>query len=147
MKHIQEIKRNPKQKILHMTEDGGNGYLALKATRRNESMAVVFSWGGGWDHVSASCAKRTPCWDEMCEIKSIFFDDDETVIQFHPAASVYVNNHPHCLHLWKKQGQEHELPPSIMTGIKCSPMVAALAEILDPYMVEDFKNYDKTFTK
>ena len=141
MKHIQEIKRNPKLKIRRMAEDGGDGYLSLKSTHRNETMVVVFSWGGGWDHVSASCAKRTPGWDEMCEIKEIFFDDEETVIQFHPAASEYVNNHPHCLHLWKKQGQAHELPPSIMTGIKNIPTaikaLSILSMVVGPYMLED----------
>jgi len=65
----------------------------------------------GWDHVSVSLPNRCPNWEEMCFIKSLFFGEDETVIQFHPKASEYVNVHPHCLHLWKKFGVDAELPP------------------------------------
>jgi hypothetical protein len=53
----------------------------------------------------------------MCFVKSLFWDDEETVIQFHPAVSAYVNNHSHCLHLWKPPF-DMPLPPSILVGIK-----------------------------
>ena len=81
-------------------------------------MLVIFSWGGGWDHVSASCAKRTPSWDEMCELKEIFFAPDETVVQFHARQSEYINYHQHCLHLWKKQDSRYDLPPGWMVAPK-----------------------------
>ncbi len=69
-----------------------------------------------WEHVSVSHrdANRTPNWDEMCFIKSLFWGDDETVLQFHPRASEYVNIHTGCLHLWKPVGTEINLPPSIL---------------------------------
>lgn len=71
----------------------------------------------GWEHVSVSTARRTPNWEEMCFVKGLFWSDDETVIQFHPPRSEYVNQHPHCLHLWRhKDG--HKLPPAIMVGVK-----------------------------
>jgi len=65
-----------------------------------------------WDHVSVSTTSRTPFWDEMCFVKDLFFDPDETVIQFHPKKSVYVNNHPHVLHLWRPGDREIQLPPT-----------------------------------
>lgn len=34
--------------------------------------------------------------------------------QFHPPESEYVNNHPSCLHLWRKIGSEFETPPKIL---------------------------------
>lgn len=71
-----------------------------------------------WQHVSVSLPNRCPTWSEMALVKSLFWSEDETVVQFHPKKSEYVNNHPHCLHLWRKNGQEFELPPSILTGIK-----------------------------
>jgi hypothetical protein len=37
----------------------------------------------------------------MCRIKDLFFDDEDWVVQFHPARSEYVNHHPYTLHLWK----------------------------------------------
>ena len=53
----------------------------------------------------------------MCFVKDLFWDETETVIQFHPPRSEYVNNHNFCLHLWRhKEG--HRLPPSILVGLK-----------------------------
>jgi len=63
-----------------------------------------------WDHVSVSLENRCPNWGEMCFVKDLFFDPEETVIQFHPPKSKHINIHPHCLHLWRhKDG--HALPP------------------------------------
>jgi hypothetical protein len=73
-------------------------------------LGVIASDGKGWDHVSISLPNRCPTWDEMCFVKDLFFEEDETVVQFHPRKSQYVNSHPFCLHLWKLQGQEYELP-------------------------------------
>lgn len=71
----------------------------------------------GWEHVSVSTPRRTPNWQEMCFVKDLFWGEDETVIQFHPPRSEYINQHPHCLHLWRhKDG--HRLPPAIMVGVK-----------------------------
>lgn len=66
-----------------------------------------------WEHVSVSieCGKRTPTWDEMCFVKRLFWEDEETVIQFHPSKSEYVNTHPFVLHLWKPLHFGILLPP------------------------------------
>lgn len=42
----------------------------------------------------------------------------ETVIQFHPPKSEYINNHEFCLHLWKHKTQAFPLPPSELVGVK-----------------------------
>jgi hypothetical protein len=70
-----------------------------------------------WEHVSVSCDGRCPTWDEMCYIKSLFWEDEETVIQFHPKQSAYINSHRFCLHLWRKVDTDIELPPSIFIGV------------------------------
>lgn len=49
----------------------------------------------------------------MCHLKSLFFDDNETVLQFHPKASNYVNLHKHVLHMWKPHGKDVDLPPTL----------------------------------
>ncbi len=69
-----------------------------------------------WEHVSVSLSDRCPTWDEMCHVKNLFWEPCETVLQFHPTALKYVNFHPFCLHLWKKRGVNHELPPEWMIG-------------------------------
>ena len=67
---------------------------------------------GGWEHVSVSIAgKHPPNWQEMCWVKNHFWTDEETVLQFHPRKSEYVNIHPNCLHLWRNAGLDHPLPP------------------------------------
>lgn len=62
--------------------------------------------------------ERCPTWEEMCFVKSLFWDDNEAVMQLHPPKSDWVNNHPYCLHLWKPNNQQIPLPPSIMVGNK-----------------------------
>lgn len=81
-------------------------------------MQIMSSGPQEWEHVSVTVLRarkrgkpRTPTWKEMCLVKSLFWDDDETVVQFHPKVADYVNVHPNRLHLWKRRGAEYELPP------------------------------------
>jgi len=71
-----------------------------------------------WEHVSVSLNKRTPNWVEMCFIKDLFWNDDEPVMQLHPRKADYINNHEHCLHLWKPANAEIPLPPTEAVGYK-----------------------------
>lgn len=88
---------------------------------------IIASTGLGWEHVSItilshkkknSFVERCPTWEEMCWIKDLFWNDDEVVVQYHPAKSDYINNDPHCLHLWKPIDQCLPTPDSLMVGIK-----------------------------
>ena len=81
-------------------------------------LRVIASDGLGWEHVSVSLPNRTPSWKQMCFIKSMFWDEEDAVVQFHPPASEYVNHHPHCLHLWRSTGETMPRPPSILVGPK-----------------------------
>lgn len=63
-----------------------------------------------WEHVSVSLKDRCPTWEEMCEVKELFFEDDETVVQYHPPKKDYVNIHPYCLHLWRYKAGEFPAP-------------------------------------
>jgi len=73
---------------------------------------IVASDGDGWEHVSvhildkqtSTPKTRTPKWDEMEFVKNLFWDEEDTVIQYHPAKSNYVNVHPNVLHLWRPCG-------------------------------------------
>lgn len=79
---------------------------------------VISSDEAGWEHVSVSLPDRTPTWDEMCGIKAMFWDADDCVIQYHPPVSEYINNHPHCLHLWRPVGEGIPMPPKWMVGVR-----------------------------
>lgn len=87
-------------------------------------MNVIASDGMGWEHISVHIEDKktgklyTPLWDEMCQIKDMFWDGDDIVMQLHPRASEYVNNHPNVLHLWRPTNQMIPTPPSILVGIK-----------------------------
>lgn len=73
--------------------------------------------GLGWEHVSVSInRKRTPSWEIMAQVKDLFWDQEDTVIQFHPPRSQYVNFHPFCLHLWRPIGVEIPLPDPRLVG-------------------------------
>ena len=80
-------------------------------------LAIIFddgvTEGSGWEHASVSIEGRhPPNWQEMCWVKQHFWDDEETVLQFHPKKSEYKNVHPNCLHLWRNVGLDHPLPPT-----------------------------------
>lgn len=111
-------------RFIHVSEtwfDGGNGWIRLPRNNKHGFIkaSVVWSWGGGWEHVSiAPLNGSVPSWDDMCFVKDLFFDPEDWVVQFHPARSEYVNNMPNCLHLWKPIDEKLPTPPSIFAGIK-----------------------------
>jgi hypothetical protein len=72
---------------------------------------------GNWEHVSVSLPNRCPTWEEMKFTKELFRTDNETVLQFHPRKSEYVNNHEFTLHLWRQNGKNHPLPERRLIGI------------------------------
>jgi len=100
---------------------GNNGCFAIPLSNRT-FIQVIASDGMDWQHVSAVAFSdrkpRTPTWSEMCKIKDLFWNEDECVVQFHPPKSEYVNNHEHCLHLWKPTNFEIPTPPSELVGLK-----------------------------
>lgn len=100
--------------------DGNNDAFKIPLSGRTIAL-VIISDGLVWEHVSVHVVsngkERTPTWSEMCKIKDMFWDETETVVQFHPKKSEYVNNHKHCLHLWKPIKSEIKLPPSELVGI------------------------------
>lgn len=82
--------------------------------------------GIDWEHVSVRAVKNfngkwkdlLPTWAEMCFIKSLFWEDEDVVMQLHPRKSEYVNNHNFVLHLWRPKKTVIPTPPSILVGIK-----------------------------
>lgn len=78
-----------------------------------------------WEHVSIRALKSiganktkdlTPTWIEMCYVKSLFWDEQDVVIQYHPAKKDYVNMHKNVLHLWRYKKAEFPQPPKILVG-------------------------------
>lgn len=88
-------------------------HLRVIATDGDESGDAT----GQWEHVSTHAydpvfkTVRTPKWEEMCAVKELFWEDNEVVLQYHPAKSDYVNIHHHVLHLWRPKQQQIPTPP------------------------------------
>lgn len=97
---------------------GNNGAFLINMKGCRYKILVIASNGEGWEHVSVSLSYRTPNWEEMCYIKSLFWDEEDCVVQYHPPKSEYVNFHPFVLHMWRPTNQEIPRPPSIMVGPK-----------------------------
>ena len=111
-------------------EDGNNGvFLIPNYISKLGNISVIASEGcapdssESWEHVSVSLMHRCPNWYEMCSIKSVFWDDDDVVMQIHPAKKDWVNNHQYCLHLWRPIDQEIPLPPKIGQEIPLPPKI------------------------
>ena len=96
---------------------GNAGAFEIKL-RNSQKVFVIASDAMGWEHVSVSRIDRCPTWEEMCQIKEMFWDSDDCAVQFHPPKSDYVNNHPYCLHLWRPVGVDIPRPHSLLVGIK-----------------------------
>jgi hypothetical protein len=101
--------------------DGNNGVFWVLLPR-SQKLKVLASDGGmpgerAWEHVSVSRKDRCPTWEEMCIVKSLFWDDDDCVVQYHPPRADWISNHTYCLHMWRPVGIELPRPPSMMVGI------------------------------
>lgn len=108
------ISAPPIRRLPHpLTREYGDPYngAALVTLESGEVVRAIFSNGEGWDHVSVSLPDRCPTWGEMCEIKDMFFDAQDCVMQLHPPRSQYINRHPYCLHLWRPHAGGIPMPP------------------------------------
>lgn len=94
------------------------GWFVIERTGAPTLRVMVAPADEEWQHVSVSTSRRTPTWEEMCFVKSLFWDENDCVVQYHPPKSDYVNNHEHCLHLWCWTKGEMPRPPSHLVGIK-----------------------------
>lgn len=116
MRDIEEIKKDPRLRNVEIGLDGFRADIHIGGW----DGSLIFSHGGGWEHCSVRpYVKRImPDWDTMCQLKDMFWKEDEAVIQVHPPKAEYVNNVPNCLHLWRCTYKDMVLPPSCFVGIK-----------------------------
>lgn len=99
---------------------GNNGCFILPPFKAGShlSLRVIATDAHDWEHVSVSLPSRCPTWDEMCHVKSLFWDDEDCVMQLHPPRSRWINNHRYCLHLWRPVGFEILQPPDFLVGVR-----------------------------
>ena len=97
---------------------GNNGAFHIQID--NETYTAIAAQDMGWEHVSVSrqvkpgVNRSIPEWDIMCQIKDLFWGDQDWVLQYHPAKTDYINIHPWVLHLWRPMDEPFPTPPKIM---------------------------------
>ena len=116
MRTLEEIKANPKLRNIQVGMDGLHADIHIGGW----DGSVIFSWGGGWYHASVAPYKRRimPSYEDMCQLKNIFWTEDEDVIHIYPKKINYVNNIENCLHLWSCKYTSMILPPSCFVGYR-----------------------------
>lgn len=95
------------------------GFFFIPTRWHSAPLKVMVSPGEGeypWEHVSVSLPDRCPTWEEMHFVKTLFWSDEECVVQYHPPKEDYVSNCKWCLHLWKWTAGDFPRPPSILVG-------------------------------
>lgn len=117
MKKIEEIKKTPNLFIEAEAENDGIGGKYYDKYS-GKFLNFIFSYQMDWEHLSVSMPNKTPSWDQMCMMKNIFWNEDEACAEYHPKKEDYVNNHKHCLHIWKPTNEVLPLPPSILVGFR-----------------------------
>lgn len=112
--------------LLDAVNDKNNGIFIFPVDKKIRLYIIASSATDEvpWEHVSVSVKNhkgyelhRCPTWEEMCRVKSLFWDTDDVVVQFHPAEKDYVSDHHYCLHLWKQPGVNLPTPPPIAIGL------------------------------
>ncbi len=111
------------------SEAGGDGVFGVQSVEPGWGLYVIATNGvvapdasHGWEHVSVHARRgaqvRTPTWKEMCQVKDLFWGQEDVVMQLHPRRSEYVNHHPHVLHLWRHPFLPIPEPPASLVGPK-----------------------------
>ena len=135
MKALEEIKQTSNLIIEAEAENDGMGgkYYDKYA---GKWLNFIFSYQMGWEHLSVSMPSKTPTWEQMCMMKDIFWNKNECCIEYHPKEEDYVNNHPHCLHIWKPTEVEIPKPPSILVGFRNEEEKQAFLQMANMFDIE-----------
>jgi hypothetical protein len=100
--------------------DGNYGVFEMLNTKSEKLICIAADADTtGWQHVSCYVIyvsngrpkRKIPSWSDMCYVKSVFWDDEDCVVQYHLPKSQYVNDNPYVLHLWRSALQEMPMPP------------------------------------
>lgn len=98
-----------RRKLQGMYGDNQNGIMDLT----HRKLRIIFSCGGGWEHVSVNGIKKVPTWEQMEWARLEFWPDDSTVMQLHVPLGDHINDHSYVLHLWRPIDAEIPRPPQI----------------------------------
>lgn len=107
MRAHEEIKNNKALGLITCHINTYFGYIVLSNGKKGTIIAGRNE--DGWEHVSICLYMgKNPTWEDMCEVKNIFWDDEEQVVQIHPKKSQYVNI-TESFHLWRPANGDWEI--------------------------------------
>lgn len=104
--------------------DNDAGMFHIKSCDDGNPLNIIAARAEGWDHVSVSRGERAPTWDEMEQVKRVFFLPTETAIQLHVPPDQHISGKAlggravNVLHLWRPLTWEIVLPPHELVGPK-----------------------------
>lgn len=97
-----------------------NKSFSVPLNDNKEAFVIASENFMGWDHVSAhiisvesGALNRTPNNEEMQFLRNLFFEDEEVVLEFHPAKKDYINNHSYVLHMWRSTDNIFSFPKQV----------------------------------
>ena len=92
-KHVKGHRANIFGKSTFLIEKNETKYMAIS------------SKGGAYEYVSVMVLgeKRIPTWYELCDIKDIFFKDEEECFQEFPKKSESMNQQGYCMYIRRKK--------------------------------------------
>lgn len=76
------------------------------STYFGQCKVIVAQEMGLW-HMSISCKKRLPTWEELRDARYKYLPADITVAMLLPPKEEWVNAHSFCFHLWEITKEEH----------------------------------------
>jgi len=96
------------------------GLFLVPSVIDGRMLQVQASSDFGWEHISVSILrkrfKRAPSWPEMKQIKELFWEPEDTVLQYHPPKSKHVSN-VEALHLWRPTDHQVPVPHPMLVGV------------------------------
>lgn len=130
---------------------GNNGFFIIPHPKiYGYEFRVKASDGMGWEHVSITLGakhrkvERCPTWQEMCYIKETFWDEFDTVLQYHPPKSDHISMHDYCLHLWRPTNIDVPVPNSLLVGIEFDKIAEKTSPIAIGYTEEIYNFIEST---
>ena len=104
-------------------EDGPNGAFIIPARNakvKGQCLLIMINSSFGWEHVSirmyngqtSNAMAIFPTHFDISDVKNLFWDKDETVVQIFPDERLYKSRNDYIIHLWscKLNGPFNEFP-------------------------------------
>ena len=118
MRSLKELEKASRLKIAGIMNIGTETYHGMVRLKGRRFFVVFGYKEDNYEHVSISALnpKVFPTWEQMCDLKEMFFYPEEMVVQIHPKESEYIHGIEidgtqvkNVLHLWRPIDDKWEI--------------------------------------